>query len=110
MKPLVIENNEQVQSENVEEYKLEIENLTKEINNLKMLVKNISDNISRIDKTYLNDLTNLYGFNSQSMYYIGVGSGRIYHKPVDDEIVSLISRLDELDWKQIQKINQYFMK
>jgi len=69
----------------------------------------INKNIKNLDQLFVKDITDRYGFNAQYMYYIGAASGRIYRKPINTEIADLISRIDTLTWRDIQKINQYFM-
>ena len=66
--------------------------------------------IARVDNLFVDDLCKRYGFDSETMYYIGTASSYVYRKPINKEIVALISRIDVLDWRQIQIINKYFMQ
>lgn len=66
--------------------------------------------ISEADRLFVKDITNRYGFTEKYMYYIGAGSGRLFKAKTDDEILQLIQNIDQLDWRGIQKINQYFIK
>ena len=63
----------------------------------------------RMDDTSMLDLTKSYGFSGDTMYYIGVATGTIYSKPINSEIVSLISSLKPEDEDTRRVINRYFM-
>jgi len=86
-----------------------IDKLNNEVKELQQITAKINSSVRSIDSANY-DLTKMYGFSGDKMYYIGVGSGRIYQKPVNDEIVSLIENISRADWKTIQKINQHFME
>lgn len=67
--------------------------------------------INDADKLFVKDLTSRYGFTEDHkyMYYIGAGSGRIFRAKANDEIIELIQNIENLDWRDILKINQYFI-
>ena len=92
-----------------EELSKQIAAMRLELNNLHTLADAINKRIHKIDYAYPEDLTKMYGFSGDYMYYIGVGSGRIYRKPIDNDIVVLIARFDHLEYKDIRRINNYFM-
>lgn len=86
------------------------EQLEKRAEQLEIYVKKINKIITDIDKTYLHDVSKMYGFNEKNMFYIGVASGKIYKKPINEKIMNMISNIHKLEWQDIVKINQYFMK
>ena len=66
--------------------------------------------VTEADNLFVKDLSKRYGFTDNYMYYIGVGSGRMFKAKTNDEILELIQNIDKLDWRGIQKINKYFIK
>ncbi len=96
-------------SKNVKELQIEYDKIHHQYTDLANNTKIIKKSISTID-TLFADITTRYGFNGEFMYYIGAGSGHIYKKPINDHIIDLIQRIQELNWEDIQKINQHFME
>lgn len=81
-----------------------------ELKKISVVAVNYDKMVKTVDNLFVADLTNRYGFDGEMMYYIGAASSTMYKKPINEEIVDLISRIDTLDWKGIQKINKHFMK
>ena len=64
----------------------------------------------KVDRKFSTNIGSLYGFSQDKMYYIGVASGRIYTKPINDSIVEKIKRLDSLTWKEVGELSDYFTR
>ena len=94
----------------LEELNSNILTAEKKLEELNSIAVKAQKMIKNIDCLFTLDLSKRYGFDQNNMYYIGTASNRIYKKPIDEEIVGLISRIDILDWREIQKINQHFMQ
>ena len=91
--------------------------LGKTIDELNDKLKRADEILSEVNKKIRNidfltkeiDIEKRFGFDGDKVYYIGVGSGRIYKKPINDEILKKIENVKNLTWKEIGEMGDYFM-
>lgn len=87
-----------------------IQTAEKKLEELNSIAVKTQKMIRNIDSLFTLDLCKRYGFDKDNMYYIGTASNRIYKKPIAEEIVALIAKIDVLNWREIQSINKHFMQ
>ena len=97
-------------SEKIDFLRNEIKSLESEVKLINKKAIKANKRLENADNLYVFDLCRRYGFKEDKMYYIGAATNRIYIAPINEDILNLISNIDNLNWKDIQKINQYFMK
>ena len=97
-------------SEKIDFLRNEIKSLESEIKLIHKKSIKANKLLEKADNLYVSDLCKRYGFKGDKMYYIGAATNRIYVAPINEEILNLLPNIDNLNWKEIQKINQYFMK
>lgn len=56
------------------------------------------------------NIPEVFFYSEDKMYYIGMGSGRLFEKPYNEKIVSQIKRLKRLKWKEIGELTDHFLK
>ncbi len=66
--------------------------------------------MNMVDRAQLLDISKVYGFDGEKMYYIGVASGRMYTCKADEHTMKQILNFKNLTWQEIQQINERFMK
>jgi len=50
-----------------------------------------------------------FGYIGNRMFYIGVGSGRVFTAPINDDIVKKVKKIDKLPWREVVAVSDYFM-
>jgi len=91
--------------------------LGKTIDELNNKLKRADEVLSEVNKKIRNidfltseiDIEKRFGFDGDKVYYIGVGSGRIYRKPINEDILNKIENVKNLTWKEIGEMGDYFM-
>ena len=109
---------ETINNEEIEMFISKIINLlSKQIDILDEKIKEVDNVIARVKKvtrefdilTSNFNIINRYGFDENEMFYIGVASGRIYRRPINETIVAKIENIKKLNWREIGEIGDYFM-
>ena len=55
------------------------------------------------------NIPEVFFYSDDKMYYIGMGSGRLFEKPYDENIVKQIKNLKRLKWQEIGELTDYFL-
>lgn len=93
--------------DDLEQLECKVCELKKEVKALESLAKGINGKLSRLDT--VGDISKNYGLDGDTMYYIGTGTGRVYKKPINAEILEKISKVKRTNIDLIREINLYFI-
>ena len=55
------------------------------------------------------NIPEVFFYSEDKMYYIGMGSGRLFEKPYNKDIVKQIKNLKRLKWQEIGELTDYFI-
>lgn len=83
--------------------------LEERYDHLEKVAETLQNKIRNIDFHFIDQTTKRYGFDKEKVYYIGVGSGQIYKKPIRADIVGMIENYRNLKYNEIAELNRYFM-
>ena len=73
--------------------------------------KDLDNLIADIDKSgEKRNIPEVFFYSEDKMYYIGMGSGRLFEKPYNEKVVNQIKRLKRLKWKEIGELTDHFLK
>ena len=56
------------------------------------------------------NIPEVFFYSEEKMYYIGMGSGRLFEKPYNEKVVNQIKRLKRLKWREIGDLTDHFLK
>jgi len=56
------------------------------------------------------NIPEVFFYSEDKMYYIGMGSGRLFEKPYNENVVNQIKRLKRLKLTEIVELSEYFLK
>jgi len=56
------------------------------------------------------NIPEVFFYSDDKMYYIGMGSGRLFEKPYNENVVNQIKRLKRLKLTEIVELSEYFLK
>lgn len=94
----------------IADLKMELVGVEKKARQVEKASLEVTRAMNLVDRAQLQDLSKLYGFDGEKMYYIGVASGRMYTCKADEHTMKQILNFKNLTWQEIQQINERFMK